>query len=254
MAPHRGRPPYNKPYQDREGKWKIWVKGEDAPKFTRKPPTQTTPPSNTRANASEPSVSPAAVDIGGVLGQWASETRPNDVSELGGNPTERAPSSTPHSQFGASDAAPTESSISLSEPSEPKKTRKKGGLTDEQRDKLKSSMGTMAAQANIMLLGLGVRIFGKRQPEMPEDKDTELLGMAWGMQIEEWFGSQKIEPWVLIAGSSAVLGVGMFFNGDPLPGKVDAGAAKSALPRDLPPNDPRSPDYIEARAELSPPS
>lgn len=91
-------------------------------------------------------------------------------------------------------------------------------ITSEERVQFHGMLAGIVSRANVLVLGAGVKMFG-RQPEEPSEKDTELLDKAWSMQLQIWFADTTVAPWVLIAAASASLGLGMWAGGTPLPQK-----------------------------------
>lgn len=95
----------------------------------------------------------------------------------------------------------------------------KPGLTTAEKEKLHSLMAGVVVRVNVLLLGLGVNIFG-RIPAEPAPEDTALLEKAWQLQLNEWFANTEISPKILIVAASAGLGIGMYVQGEKKPPKV----------------------------------
>ena len=91
-------------------------------------------------------------------------------------------------------------------------------ITADERVQFHGMLAGIVSRANVLVLGAGVKMFG-RQPEEPSEKDTELLDKAWSMQLQIWFADTTVAPWVLICAASASLGIGMWAGGTPIPKK-----------------------------------
>lgn len=91
-------------------------------------------------------------------------------------------------------------------------------ITSDERIAFHGMLAGIVSRANVLVLGAGVKMFG-RQPEEPSERDTELLDKAWSMQLQIWFADTTVAPWVLICAASASLGIGMWAGGTPLPQK-----------------------------------
>lgn len=104
----------------------------------------------------------------------------------------------------------------------PPKDSPKAGLTTDERSRMHGLLSGIVGRANVLALGLGVRIFG-RIPAEPEPADMELLNKAWQLQLDELLGDKEIKPYVMILAASAGLGIGMYAGGEPLPPKPAKG-------------------------------
>ncbi len=102
------------------------------------------------------------------------------------------------------------------------------GLTSAERSRMHGLLSGIVGRANVLALGLGVRIFG-RIPAEPEPADMELLNKAWQLQLDELLGDKEIKPYVMILAASAGLGIGMYAGGEPLPPKPKKGAEQAPL-------------------------
>lgn len=96
--------------------------------------------------------------------------------------------------------------------------KKQKGPTPEQLEKLSKGLYKIATKVNIVAAEACVKFLGK-DPCPLDDDEVELLQMGWEMQLNEWFGKSKPEPWmVLLAGNAAIL-FAMYVRGDDLPKK-----------------------------------
>lgn len=105
------------------------------------------------------------------------------------------------------------------------------GLTSEEKSRMHGLLSGIVGRANVLGLGLAVRIFG-RVPAEPEPADMELLNRAWQLQLDELLEGKEIKPYMLIIGASVGLGVGMYAGGEPIPPKPKnpGGAAATVTP------------------------
>lgn len=103
------------------------------------------------------------------------------------------------------------------------------GLTSDEKSRMHGLLSGIVGRANVLALGLGVRIFG-RVPAEPEPADLELLNRAWQLQLEELLEGKEVKPYVLIIAASAGLGVGMWAGGEPIPPKPKKGQQGETLP------------------------
>ncbi len=101
-------------------------------------------------------------------------------------------------------------------------------LTADERSRMHGLLSGIVGRANVLALGLGVRIFG-RIPAEPEPADMELLNKAWQLQLDELLGDKEIKPYMLIIGASAGLGIGMYMGGEPIPPKPSKGGAVATV-------------------------
>lgn len=146
---------------------------------------------------------PLPKDVGSVAtSPVATETsKPIDISWPNQN----------HSEFHSAPSASTPLTV-INGGKKPK------GPTPEQIEKLSKGLYKIATKVNIVAAEACVKFLGK-DPCPLDDDEVELLQMGWEMQLNEWFGKSKPEPWmVLLAGNAAIL-FAMYVRGDDLPKK-----------------------------------
>lgn len=157
-----------------------------------------------------------------ALDTWLS-SRPAVMDEPDDEPVFTAPRPSPVA------TSPPEPAQSIALDSLPAPT-----ITRDERIAFHGMLAGIVSRANILVLGAGVKMFG-RQPEEPSEKDTELLDKAWAMQLQIWFADTTVAPWVLIAAASASLGLGMWAGGTPLPQKGKLQSVPQPPPTDVKP-------------------
>lgn len=94
--------------------------------------------------------------------------------------------------------------------------KKPASISPEEKQAMRGLMSGMVVQANLVLCGAFVKLFGV-QPDKPEPADYALLDRAWQMQLDIWFGSSEISPLVLIMGGSISLMIAMYAGGEKIP-------------------------------------
>lgn len=100
--------------------------------------------------------------------------------------------------------------------------KKQKGLTPEQLERLSKGLYKIATKVNIVAAEACVRLIG-RDPCPLDDDEIELLQMGWEMQLTEWFGKNKPEPWmILLAGNAGIL-FAMYVRGEPLKKTIKVG-------------------------------
>jgi hypothetical protein len=145
-----------------------------------------------------------------VLGEWVA-TRPKE-EEPETDDTEADDSAE------ASDAAAADSDQPEYIPPSGGR-RKKAGLTPEQVSKIASGLKKAAVKVNIVLDEMVVGWMG-RNPCALDDDEVQLLEVGWEMMLEEWFGKNKPEPWMVIAAGNAAVLLAMYVRGEPKERKI----------------------------------
>lgn len=102
----------------------------------------------------------------------------------------------------AAPAAPDE------EPIDPKKQRKLAKL-----------FARMAVRADEVIGGLAIKTFTDRIPDRASKDESEVIGEAIELELEERLASKSINPWWIILGGSAGMWFGMYANGRDKPKK-----------------------------------
>jgi hypothetical protein len=140
-----------------------------------------------------------------VLGEWAASRPVEDGPEQdAAEPTE--PAEQLEAAESQDDSAPdTEYIPPSSSGSGGGCRRRQKGLTPEQVAKLAAGMKKAVVKVNIFAAELCVGFLG-RDPCPLDDDEVELLSVGWEMMLEEWFGKNRPEPWmIIVAGNVAVL-------------------------------------------------
>lgn len=155
---------------------------------------------------------PAATE---VLQQWKTSTP---------EPVTQSPSLSP---IGPSLSPPSQQSL-FSPPSQELQSTPKtlttaekvnAAMPPEKRQRIAQLIAKGATLINIAGTAACVRMLGRVPALDDNDEAKEVLKDGWEMQLEEWFIEHPPEPWMVIAGGTLAMGIGMYADGTPVPKK-----------------------------------
>jgi hypothetical protein len=161
----------------------------------------------------QPTFSPPSASE--VLSQWE-RSSPTPIT-LSGDSSSNGPSP-PQSVASPSRSisSPTSAVTSLVPTTQEKVN---AALPPEKRAQIAALIAKGATLINIAGTAACVRVLG-RIPELDDtDEAKGVLQTGWELQLESWFVEHPPEPWMVIAGGTLAMGIGMYANGTPAPKK-----------------------------------
>jgi hypothetical protein len=139
-----------------------------------------------------------------MLGAWISQ--PQDS----GHPSITQPTTYPSPSPSVAESSPT---LSLT-PSSSISDKVNAVLPPEKRAKIASMLAKGITLINVAGTAWCVKLLGTIPKIDDEDEAKDVLKIGWELQLEDLFVNHPPQPWMVIAGGTAALGVGMLLNGE----------------------------------------
>ena len=89
-------------------------------------------------------------------------------------------------------------------------------MPDERRRRLADLCARGAANISVLLVGAGVRVFGRIPNPDVDPEEKKVLEEGLSLWMEEIFVDHPPRPWMVVGGAAVGIGIGMYVDGTPI--------------------------------------